>query len=423
MKLIDIALKDLRQSFRNAMFLVFGLVLPLLTGALFFFAFGGQSADEGGFDLPPIQVQIADQDQGQTGFSAGQVLADALQTAIPDLVQTTSVSNAFDARTAVDRQQAAVAVIVPEDFTASIFDPDGHAAVEIYQDPTLTLGPDIVRGLVGQVVDSFAGSKIATLTAADQLAAHGSVADPATLQSIGTEYAAWAASAAGTAAGEPGGLLALQAPSGNSEEGGNQMAQILGLIMTGMMVFYVFFTGAAGAQSILREEETGTLPRIFTTPTPQSTVLGGKMASVFLLLAVQVTMLIIVSRLVFGVRWGAPLPVAVAILALVILASSFGVFVNSWLKDTRQAGIVFGGVMTVLGMIGMLPVFAGGVPGNTGALDRASLVTPHGWGVQVWRQLLAGGGLADILVTVAVMVGAGAIFFIIGVIKFNRRYA
>ena len=47
MKLIDIALKDMRQSFRNAMFLVFGLVLPLLTGALFFFAFGGHCVVDG----------------------------------------------------------------------------------------------------------------------------------------------------------------------------------------------------------------------------------------------------------------------------------------------------------------------------------------------------------------------------------------
>jgi ABC-2 type transport system permease protein len=195
------------------------------------------------------------------------------------------------------------------------------------------------------------------------------------------------------------------------------------LIVTGMMVFYVFFTGAASAQSILREEEAGTLPRLFTTPTPQSTVLGGKLLSVFLLLVVQVVMLLTVSRLLFGVRWGAPLPVALAILGLVILASSFGIFVTSWLKDTRQGGIVFGGVYTVLGMVGMLPVFASGVPGTSGVMERASLIVPQGWGIRVWRLLLEGSGLFGILPTIAVMVGAGALFFALGVIKFNRRYA
>ncbi len=33
------------------------------------------------------------------------------------------------------------------------------------------------------------------------------------------------------------------------------------------MIFYAFFTGTSTAQSILKEEEERTLPRLFTTPT------------------------------------------------------------------------------------------------------------------------------------------------------------
>jgi ABC-2 type transport system permease protein len=423
MKLIDIAIKDLRQSFRNAMFLVFGLGLPLLTGALFYFAFGGMTGGDGGFELATIEVRIVNQDHGQAGFSAGQVLAEALQTAVPDLIRATFTTDPSAARDAVDRQEAAVAVIIPNGFTASIFEPDGRAAIELYQDPTLTIGPGIVKGITSQVLEGFAGSKIAALTAADQLAAYGIALGPASIQRLGAEYGAWVAEVAGTPPGSSGGLFTLRSPADSSQDEDSEIAQILGLIVTGMMVFYVFFTGAASAQSILREEEAGTLPRLFTTPTPQSTVLGGKLLSVFLLLVVQVVMLLTVSRLLFGVRWGAPLPVALAILGLVILASSFGIFVTSWLKDTRQGGIVFGGVYTVLGMVGMLPVFASGVPGTSGVMERASLIVPQGWGIRVWRLLLEGSGLFGILPTIAVMVGAGALFFALGVIKFNRRYA
>lgn len=45
---------------------------------------------------------------------------------------------------------------------------------------------------------------------------------------------------------------------------------------------------------------------------------------------------------------GAPSPLLLAVMGLVILAASFGIFVMSWLKDTKQAGVVIGGVMTVL---------------------------------------------------------------------------
>jgi ABC-type multidrug transport system permease subunit len=56
-------------------------------------------------------------------------------------------------------------------------------------------------------------------------------------------------------------------------------------------------------------------------------------------------------------------------------------------------------------------------------MERASLIVPQGWGIRVWRLLLEGSGLFGILPTIAVMVGAGALFFALGVIKFNRRYA
>jgi ABC-2 type transport system permease protein len=193
--------------------------------------------------------------------------------------------------------------------------------------------------------------------------------------------------------------------------------------MAGMMVFYVFFTGAASAQSILLEEEAGTLPRLFTTPTPQSTILGGKFISTFLLLSVQVVALIIISSLIFDVNWGEPLPVALVIFALVIVASSFGIFVTSFLKDTRQGGIVYGGVMTAMGMIGMITVFTGARPGASTAVDTVSLIVPQGWAVRAWRLLLEGGGVGDVLLTVAVMLAAGVVFFAIGILKFRKRYA
>ena len=36
-----------------------------------------------------------------------------------------------------------------------------------------------------------------------------------------------------------------------------------------------------------------------------------------------------------------------------MVAAGFGIFVTSWLQNSRQAGIVYGGLMTVLGMIAM----------------------------------------------------------------------
>ena len=422
MKLFDITLKDLRRSFLSGSFLVFGFVMPLLTASLFYFAFGGLASGDGGFELPVTQVQVVDLDGTQAGFSAGELLADTLRDAMPGVVQVTEASDAASARTAVDNQEAAVAVIIPAGFTAAVLDPGAHAAVELYQDPTLMLGPSIVIGIVSQVVDGFAGAKIATDIASGQLSKRGMAVD-ATLQGgIASQYGDWLAKLGKGYQGEANPLVDVLS-AGAEEESTGGMATIIGLIVAGMMVFFVFFTGAASAESILQEEEAGTLPRLFTTPTPLSTILGGKFVATFVMLAVQVVVLVVVTALIFGIDWGEPLPVAMVTLGLVVLASSFGIFVTSLLKGTRQTGIVSGGVMTVMGMVGMLSVFTATTPDGSSAMSTASLFVPQGWGIRGWRLLLEGGGVEDIWLTVVVMLVLGLVFFLLGVLKFRKRYA
>lgn len=194
--------------------------------------------------------------------------------------------------------------------------------------------------------------------------------------------------------------------------------------MMGMMVFYAFYTGAASAQDILQEEEKGTLPRLFTTPTPVSVILGGKFIAVFALVVVQIVVLMGFSSLIFKAEWGAPLPAALAAIGSVVVASSFGIFIMSWLKDTKQTGIVIGGVMTVIGMAGISSVFTAGVPGASGGITQIiPLFTPQGWAMRAWELATDGGSAGDLLVPFAVCIGLGVVFFLIGVIRFRRRFA
>ena len=185
-KILDIMWKDMRRMLTNAFFLVFGLVLPLMTAALFYFAFGGLGGG-GEFELPATHVVVANLDEGVAEFSAGEIILSLLQDALPGVLEVTTADSAAAARTAVDRQEAAVAVIVPEGFSAAAHNLEGQAAVEIYQDPTLTLGPGIVEALVKQVVDAFAGTKIAAAAAAEQLARAGVAPGGTMVQRIAQE--------------------------------------------------------------------------------------------------------------------------------------------------------------------------------------------------------------------------------------------
>jgi ABC-2 type transport system permease protein len=200
------------------------------------------------------------------------------------------------------------------------------------------------------------------------------------------------------------------------------MLTIIGPIMGGMMIFYAFFTGTSTAQSILREEEERTLPRLFTTPTRQSTILTGKLLSVFMTVSVQVIVLLVAARLIFGIQWGQPLQVGLIALGIIFSASSFGIFVNSFLKTTKQGGVVFGGVLTVTGMIGMISIFTMNAPGAAVLSETVSLLVPQGWAIQGLMQSMNGEPVSQLLISFLVLIGWSIAFFVIGVMRFNRRY-
>jgi ABC-2 type transport system permease protein len=429
LKALDIALKDLTSSFRSATALVFMFVVPLLVTGMFYLMFGN-IAQEGEFNLPRTSVVVVnlDRDAPRLGTGSrnvpGGIEADTLSELvvevlsseqITDLIAVYIAQDADSALAAVDNQQAQVAVIIPDGFSQEFIDLYGQSTIEFYQDPTLTLGPMIVKSILSQFMDGLSGVKVAMDIALDQPEG----VDYTQLSQI-VEMDLDASQTQDDDLSET--LLEVYAP-GQVEIEVNPLLRIVGPIMGGMMIFYAFFTGANVGASILKEDEEGTLPRLFTTPTAQSSILSGKFLSVFLTVLVQTVVLIVLARLIFRIDWGDVRAVVLLIVGIVCIASSFGIFINSLLKSTKQGGVIFGGVITFTGMLGMISVFALDSPSASRLGNTVSLLVPQGWAARGLLQSLSGEPLADILITTLVMLAWSAAFFVVGVYRFNRRYA
>lgn len=411
MKSLTIALKDLLQGSRSAFSLVFMFLLPLLITGMFYVMLGGAGSEDG-FSMPAVKVVVANLDTGdpRTG-SLGQTLADALQS--PDLVELVTISTAGSAEAArqtVDSGAAGVAVIIPQDFSASFTDPESSAEIELYQDPTLTTGPELVRTLLNRLTENYAGVKITAFTALEQ-AERGNF-DPSQIQTAVSTYLA--ASSDGSTE-----LIELQPTSAAAVE--DPWMSMVGAIMAGMMIFFAFFTGVNTASTLLKEEEEGTLPRLFTTPTRVREVLAGKFLAIGLTVTIQICVLLVAARLMFKIEWGWLPVVALIALGIVCAASAFGIFLNSLLKDTRQVGIVSGGVLTVTGMIGMMDVFTSGLGG--GQTTFIPLLTPQGWAVRSMLLSMKGSGLDAVLPYVLALLAISLALFIAGSLRFQKRYA
>jgi len=433
MKAFDIALKDMTRSFRSAFAVVFMFGVPLLVTGMFYFMFGNIASD-GGFNLPKTKVVIANLDEGGPKFQVnpknipggkkadtmGDLIVSIMQSEeMADLIEVTLTASAEAARTSVDQQSAQVAIIIPADFSHQFADVDGEAVIEFYQDPTLTIGPAIMRSILNRFMDGMAGVKIAVNVFLDE-------ADSSESALAGQVVQLYLRDSLAESDDPREELLEVRLPSGASRdeeaESQNLLLSIIGPIMGGMMVFYAFYTGASTAQSILREEEERTLPRLFTTPTSQATILTGKLLSVFMTVCVQIIVLIVAAGLIFGIQWGDPLSVVLMAAGIIFSASSFGIFVNSFLKDSKQAGVLFGGVLTVTGMMGMIKIFAMNSPIAKQMGDTISLLVPQGWAVRGLMQAMDGEPLNSVLITVLVSLLWSTAFFAIGVWRFNRRY-
>jgi ABC-2 type transport system permease protein len=194
----------------------------------------------------------------------------------------------------------------------------------------------------------------------------------------------------------------------------------MGPIMAGMLIFFVFFMGGNGAQSIIREHEEGTLARLFTTPASALTILAGKFIGVFVTLVIQTLVLLGVSGLIFHISWGQPLSVVFSALGLIVAATGFGVMLMSFIKNTRQTGPVLGGVLTITGMLGGL--MSNGLPDVPEIMDTLSLTMPQGWAMHAWKLSLAGSSAGALLLPFLVLLILGVCFFAVGLTLFRRRF-
>ena len=348
MKIIDIAIKDLLHSLRSAFLLVMMFVAPLLITGLIYLAFGGLIDGGGGMTLPRPTVLLVNLDQPDPGlgFKAGELLAQHLAgPTFSKLLDARATGTEAAARQAVDNRQADVVVTIPPAFSAAAAQPQQQATVTLYHRSESAVAARVVKVIVSDFVDGFAGAKIAVETATHQLEARNLTLPAGGAERIAQGYVAWlqlAFAESPTQADQPAtpssqGSTALvsrppAAADGAAQPGANQATLFLGPVMAGLMVFFMFFTGAAAAQSILYEDEAGTLARLFTTPTPRWAILAGKLLAVVVTLALQAVVLLAASALVFHIRWGQPASVALLTSGVVVAASGFGILLMSFIR-------------------------------------------------------------------------------------------
>jgi ABC-2 type transport system permease protein len=384
-----IAAKDLRQRFRDRSGLVIAFVAPFLLAAIIGLAFG--SGD--GFRFSATYA-VVDDDRGPLaarfvdGVLAGPGLA--------DLVTLRRVG-AAEARDLVDRGDADAAFLIPAGFSASL-QRGGSATLTVLEAGASPVAGQVARSLAEGYAAQLAATGLAVRTALD---ATGRPPTQADASRLGQRAAAG------------------QAPVRLVDGGvGAREIKPSNYFGPSMAIFFLFFTVSFGARSILVERRQGTLRRLLASAAPPGAVIAGKALAAFALGVTSVLVMWLATSLVFGADWGDPLAVVALTVSSVLAAIGITALVVTLARTDEQADGYGSLVVFTLALLGGNFIYLAQLPD---LLQRLSLLTPNGWALRGFVDLVAdGGGLSTVAAPVAVTAAFGLVTGAVALVRAGR---
>jgi ABC-2 type transport system permease protein len=364
-----IAVKDLRQKLRDRSVLLMAVLAPL--GLAFLFSTMLPSQDT--FHTTYAVVNLDEGEVGR-GLVAGP-LAGLSAAGVADLVTTATEA---DARAAVEARDVGAAIVIPAGFTAAI--QAGQPTQLLVIGGPSTLPAEIARSVLVGFGSQVTAVQVAVGTA---LAAAGAAPDPALAQEI---------AAAAIAAAAP---IVLRA-----SETADRSASSKTYYGASMGVMFVFFAAQFGVLSLLAERRNGTLARMLAAPIAPATILLGKVLVSMVVASISMTVIVLATTFLMGADWGDPVAVAALVLAVALAATGIATLIVGFARTEDQAGSFIAVVALTLAVFG----------GSFFPMSQA-------WFLRGVNDLAAGGGIAVVAPSLAVLVAIGVVTGGLGLLR------
>lgn len=429
-KLFLIGIKDLKLMFRDRAALTFMLLAPFLLTLAMGFVTGRFSGGSTGIsDIPVIIVNL---DQGDLGNA----LEDLFNSEDLAELMEPSASHVVDpdaARQLIESSEASAAIIIPSGFTASIIpftsanssseesgiipaagaifgqdyvEPE-PVQIEVYTNPSSPTSAGIVKAVVDEFVSRVEEGRTSGMTSFIGLMQSGLV-DPQNIEAeAGTLFQ-------NVAQSESNAITLTK----NTEGADAVELDLLSYFTPGIALMFLMYTVSYGGRSILAERAGGTLPRLMISPIQIVQVLGGKVLGIFFMGVAQVGILILASAILFQVKWGNPIGIAVLILAAVLGATGWGMLITAFARTPEQVANTGTIVMLIFSILGGSFISLENFPPF---IQIISKITPIAWGLDGFTTLALGGTLSSLVEPVTALLIMGAVLFGIAVVLFNRN--
>ena len=382
MKVLAIVRTNLVRASRDRTALFFSVLLPLILILVLGLTYGsGRSA----------RVGLVD---GDGGALAARLVSSIEATS--DIAVDVRRYDSLDAlREAASRGIVQVGVAIPAGYSSALGS-DAQATV------TLVVPPTQQASGVRTTVELAIAAQAAEVRAARFASALGGGAFGPELDRVRD----LAASVPGVAATiEP--VNAADTGSGGFDAGAQSQ-----------LILFMFLTSLTGASELVITRQLGISRRMFSTATRIRTIILGESLARVAFALVQGAFLVAASAILFGVRWGDPLGVAVLVLVFGLVSGGAAMIVGGLASNPSQAGAIGPALAMLLGLVGGAMVPAEVFPET---MRQLAHLTPHAWAVEGLRALgEPGAGIASVLPQISILAAFAAAFFAVAVVRFRR---
>jgi len=412
MRILDLAIKDLSQMFRDKRSLLFLVAMPIAFTFFMGFAFKNVGGDPNADNRIPLAVVNPEPDA---------VLNTALITRLEssDSIRINSL-NEMDAMDAFHKGDVAGVLEIPAGFSEQVS--AGKACVEpCRNDAQIQLIADSTSA-DGQSLYQLLRVPISQLLSAVEVSREtvdivGS-SNPSVEQSAAFDLA-WSKWTEASKVSLVHVEQAVADPQGSSDwTGGNPYNQT----SPGILVQFAIFGLVTSAQILVQEKKSRTLQRLITTNMKPWEIVAGHMLAMFTITFLQTAMLVVFGQWVLKVNYlREPLGVLLVSVTLGLWVASMGLLIGVIAKEEQQVILFSMIAMFLFSALGgtWFPLEATG-----GAFAAIGKTMPSAWAMNGLQNILIRGlGLDSVWTAVGMLSAYAAFFFVLAVWRFRKMEA
>ena len=402
MRIIDLAIKDLRQITRDRQSFLFLLIMPIAFTLLFGFAFGGSGTAD-----PRLPIGVADEDGSELSRQLLEMLA-ASEVVRIDVQDVAGV----DLQDQVAGEEIAAAVLIPAGFEDNLL--SGQAV------PVTVVG----SGQAGFTVEGEVQTGAARIMSAVQAANisvqavfdHGLLTTEAGRQAhfdtaFSRSMAAWDSPPVAIRHDESS-ALADEAQVEDSNY------SVFAHSSPGMMAQFAI-AGLIGAAGILVvEKKTKSLQRLLTTNMSKAQILAGHFLAMFVMIFLQLSVLILFGQIFLDLPYlGQPLATILLTVVTALFCASLGMLIGTAARSEEQVVVLSLVPMFLLSALGGAWVPLEFTPES---FQRIAYMTPIAWVMDGYKDILVRGqGLEALGMAMLILLGYAVVLTALAIWRFR----